>query len=280
MKRRIIVGAGVVVLAAGGVYFAWSPAQIWYHKRALDQIHAEVYSAPSTLSDGLVGYGNGELFDQEDRHKNRLASLGYFFHQRYEMEKVADTGEAHRALWRLVQQEFPDRRYPLLSYPDNVLEVWDLAVHKPAWDAFAQKYNVVDLVVPHGADAADQRNHQPAREQLPVTASVPATDVTKSMLGRWGTDGEPVLIISLDGDRVVISTPPNDTWRMEIHNAKIISDLIHFVQTNYLHSGEAHPFSGVACQSMVKLIDGDTLQFSVNTEHLPEPQVEMLTRLE
>ncbi len=50
--------------------------------------------------------------------------------------------EVHSALWRLVQKEFPDRRYPTLSYPDNVLEVWDHAKYEPKWDAFVAKHNV------------------------------------------------------------------------------------------------------------------------------------------
>ena len=39
-----------------------------------------------------------------------------------------------RLSWRLVQNEFPNRRYPTLSYPDNVLEVWDLAECEAEWD--------------------------------------------------------------------------------------------------------------------------------------------------
>ncbi|MHB8956346.1 MAG: hypothetical protein ACYC4U_25460 [Pirellulaceae bacterium] len=61
------------------------------------------------------------------------------------MENLPDTREVHRAFWRLVQEEFPKRRYPTLTTSDNVLEVWDLAEYEPKWDAFAAKYNVPDF---------------------------------------------------------------------------------------------------------------------------------------
>jgi hypothetical protein len=61
------------------------------------------------------------------------------------MDKLPDTGEVHSAFWRLVQSEFPNRRYPTLSYPDNVLEVWDLAECEAEWDEFVERYNVPDF---------------------------------------------------------------------------------------------------------------------------------------
>jgi hypothetical protein len=61
------------------------------------------------------------------------------------MDKLPDTGEVHSAFWRLVQSEFPNRRYPTLSYPDNVLEVWDLAECEAEWDEFVERHNVPDF---------------------------------------------------------------------------------------------------------------------------------------
>ena len=114
----------------------------------------------------------------------------------------------------------------------------------------------------------------------PVTSSVAATDVTKPMVGQWGVDGEVSLIITLQDDRVVISAPANDTWRMDIHDAKIVNDSIHFVQKNYLHNGDAHPFNGVACNSIAKLIDDDKLEFRLTTVHSPDVESDILTRIE
>jgi hypothetical protein len=61
------------------------------------------------------------------------------------MDKLPDTGEVHSAFWRLVQNEFPNRRYPTLSYPDNVLEVWDLAECEAEWDEFVERHTVPDF---------------------------------------------------------------------------------------------------------------------------------------
>ncbi len=114
----------------------------------------------------------------------------------------------------------------------------------------------------------------------PAASSVAATDVAKSMIGKWGVDGEVALIVTLQDDRVQISAPANDTWRMDIHNAEIVDDTIHFVQKNYLHNGDAHPFNGVACNSVIKLIDQDKLEFATATVDLPDPASEILTRVE
>lgn len=123
------------------------------------------------------------------------------------------------------------------------------------------------------------KSHKLATNDVLATSSVLATDATKAMVGNWGSDGESGLIITLDDDRVIISAPPNDTWHMEIHGTKIVGDSIHFVQKNYLHSEDAHPFNGVDCQSVVELVNDDTLKLRVTTEHSKEPVAEMLTRL-
>ena len=112
-----------------------------------------------------------------------------------------------------------------------------------------------------------------------TTSSVAITDVTKPMVGQWGVGGEAALIISLDGDRVVISTPPNDTWRMDIRDAKIVGESLHFVQENYLHNGTDHPFNGVACNSIAKLIGEDILEFGMTTKSSPEFDSSILTRI-
>ena len=146
MKTRILIATVIFLPLAGATAIIFSkPLQVTYHRRALGRLYEEIYAEPSVTSGGLIGYGDGDQFERQDRHCQRLAELGYFFHERYEMENLPDTGEVHSAFWRLVQKEFPDRRYPTLSYPNNVLEVWDLAEHKPQWDAFVAKHNVPDF---------------------------------------------------------------------------------------------------------------------------------------
>lgn len=121
------------------------PLQVEYHKYSLERLHEAIYDEPTVTSGGLVGYGDGDQFERQEQHCNRLATLGYFFHKRYEMDKLPDTGEVNSAFWRLVQKEFPNRRYPTLSYPDNVLEVWDLAEYEAKWDAFVERHNLPDF---------------------------------------------------------------------------------------------------------------------------------------
>lgn len=146
MKSRwiiFIVGAatvGMLTLAMNS-----RPLEIEYHKYSLERLHEAIYDKPSVTSGGLVGYGDGNQFKRQEQHCNRLATLGYFFHKRYDMDNLPDTGEVHGAFWQLVQNEFPNRRYPTLSYPDNVLEVWDLAECEAEWDEFVDRHNVPDF---------------------------------------------------------------------------------------------------------------------------------------
>jgi hypothetical protein len=122
------------------------PLQIAYHRRALERLHQDIYAEPSVVTlDGLVGYGDSNQFERHDKHCDRLADLGYFFHKRYEMDNLPNTGEVHNAFWRLLQEAFPNRRYPTLSSADNVLKVWDLAEYEQKWDAFVAKHNVPDF---------------------------------------------------------------------------------------------------------------------------------------
>ncbi len=109
---------------------------------------------------------------------------------------------------------------------------------------------------------------------------VESNAITRSMIGEWGTDGKAVLIVAESNGRVVFSAPENDTWRMEVDDAKIEGETVHFTQKHYLLSGEDHPFNGVACNSTTKLVDDDTLEFGMTTKATPEYAAEMLKRIE
>ena len=100
------------------------------------------------------------------------------------------------------------------------------------------------------------------------------------MIGKWGIDGEVTLIVAETDERILFSAPENDTWRMEITDAKIVGDTVRFTQKNYLHSGETHPFNGVACNSIAKLVDEETLEVGVTTKDVPEYGADMLKRIE
>ena len=160
MNTRILIATVVFFILSGAAAIVLTkPLQIVYHRRALEKLHEEIYSEPEPTSFGMVAYGKGDQFERQGKHCQRLAELGYFFHKRYAMENLPDTGEVHSAFWRLIQTEFPGRRYPTLEYPDNVLEVWDLAEYEPEWDAFVAKHNVPDFA---------ERFMQPTNDTEPV----------------------------------------------------------------------------------------------------------------
>ena len=113
-----------------------------------------------------------------------------------------------------------------------------------------------------------------------TTTSVPATDATSQMVGKWGVEGEVSLIVSRADDQIVFSAPENDTWRIDISDARVDGESVAFVQKHFLHNGESHPFNGVACQTTVRLIDSDTMRMTMTTIHSPEPEPELLSRIE
>jgi hypothetical protein len=147
MRTYLAIAASVLVLIAGCLIVVFSrPFQIAYHTRALERLHQEIYAKPSTVPGGLAGFGDKDQFDRQDQHCQRLVELGYFFFKRYEMNNLPDVEGVHKAFWQLVQREFSGSRYHSLSYPHNVLEVWDLAEHQAQWDAFVLKHDVPDFV--------------------------------------------------------------------------------------------------------------------------------------
>ena len=121
-------------------------------------------------------------------------------------------------------------------------------------------------------------NTRPAAKS--VISTVKATDATRQMIGRWGAGGDAAIIFTLQNDNVAISGPPNDTWRIEIHDATIVDDSIHFVQKSYLLNGDDHPFNGVACNSIVTVVDEHSIRLKVSTAQSPELEADMLTRIE
>lgn len=118
-----------------------------------------------------------------------------------------------------------------------------------------------------------------ASDTAPSTASLPATDATSQMIGKWGIEGEVSLIVSAIGDQIVFSAPENDTWQMDISDASVSGESVTFVQKNFLRSGESHPFNGVACETTVRLIDADTMEMKMTSVHSPELEPERLTRI-
>ena len=116
-------------------------------------------------------------------------------------------------------------------------------------------------------------------ENVGTTSSVPATEVTSKMIGTWGLGGQAGLILEQVQDQVVISAPPVEGLRMDISDAKIEGQAIHFVQKNYFLEMDSHPFNGVANNSSIRLIDDNTLEYRIKTIQLPEEYQGVLTRI-
>lgn len=111
-------------------------------------------------------------------------------------------------------------------------------------------------------------------------AAVPATEVTEAMVGKWGNEGNVALVLSRENDRIILATPENKTWRMDISDARIDGALVRYIQKNVLHDGSEHPFNGVLCHTQIQLIDAQTLEMSATTVHSPELRSERLKRIE
>lgn len=134
-------------------------------------------------------------------------------------------------------------------------------------------------------DGTSQAETGPAKADGPPAAQdsvggVPATDATSRMIGTWGVDGQVSLTVSREDGQLVLTPPENEMWRMEISGVVVDGDSVRFVQKHYLHSGDPHPFSGVACNTIIRLIDDDTMELTMTTVHMPEGESASLSRME
>ena len=111
-----------------------------------------------------------------------------------------------------------------------------------------------------------------------TSPSVAATTVTKPMVGKWRSEGQVALIISLVGDRIVLSAPENKAWRIDLSDAQIEDQSVRYVQRHFLHSGGNHPFNGVACNTKIKLVDAQTMELMLTTDNSSQVESELLTR--
>ena len=109
---------------------------------------------------------------------------------------------------------------------------------------------------------------------------MPVTDESAAMVGKWGAEDEVFLIVSRVGDRIVFAAPENDTWRIDISDARLDADAICYTKKDFLRSGEDHPFNGVECNIRIRLIDADTMEMKWTTVRSPDPDAVQLVRIE
>ena len=108
--------------------------------------------------------------------------------------------------------------------------------------------------------------------------SEPENNVIRSMIGHWGdSNGDVRLIVEMDGDQINISMRESDTLRREISDAKIVDESIHFISKSYFLNAPDHPFNGVACDYIVKMVDENRLELDLTNIDTPEPYI--LTRI-
>ena len=93
------------------------------------------------------------------------------------------------------------------------------------------------------------------------------------MAGTWGVGGDERLTIKIFDGTVVISSPEIEEYWIELTNAKISAESIHFVQKHFQRSEELSPFNGVPCNCSIKLIENEKLEFSFVTDLTAETEI-------
>ena len=79
---------------------------------------------------------------------------------------------------------------------------------------------------------------------------------------------------------MVIAAPKSPVWRIEISDAEVDGDSVKFVQKSFLRGGKFHPFNGVACNTIIRMVDANSMEMSITTIHAPEPEQDLLTRID
>jgi hypothetical protein len=110
-----------------------------------------------------------------------------------------------------------------------------------------------------------------------AASSVPLNDTTRPMLGQWLCGEHNVIHLIREDAQVRICFEKNDTWRIDISNAKIVGDEIHFITTHFLRDGSSHPFNGTPCNTIIRHHD-DQLELGMSPEHSPEYDFDRLTK--
>ena len=142
MKKRSATYPLLLIFAALFLAVAFSPfGRIYYHRWRFEATHRKIFDNPITHPGGAVSYGDGELFEQQEFHRERLVDLGYLFHARYDFDQLEAIDGAQPVLFELISGKYPG--IPMLPWVESwdPMEVWDYADRKPEWDAFYKRHN-------------------------------------------------------------------------------------------------------------------------------------------
>lgn len=126
---------------------------VGYHLWRLNHAWENMTEVGVDVTDAVAAY---------EHHLRQLRILGYFFHERYEFDNLSEGPEVHRWLWQQIVRAFPDNRHVTLSYPNNVLEVWDIPARRDDWDRFFVETNCAEA-----ASSASTQRETGTKEEGP-----------------------------------------------------------------------------------------------------------------
>lgn len=151
LSKRTTTASLIVVLLACFFAIASSTAvQVRYHLWRLQATHDAIWSKPTdVLPNGLAGYGNGQLFDRFNYHRNRLTKLGYLFHKTYDFDQLQEIEGATTALFRRYITRSPHAGPLPWVEGSNSIEVWDRPDNEAKWDALHEQHNTPDFAAKH-----------------------------------------------------------------------------------------------------------------------------------
>ena len=103
----------------------------------------------------------------------------------------------------------------------------------------------------------------------------------EKFIGKWMSQGEPLLIVKSEGDSIKLEFPENSAatlWRADFQNIRIEDGKLKFEQLNYRKNGEQHPYNGVVnyCE-MWQESDGK-MYFRVWTDHMKDEPAIVITK--
>ncbi len=98
------------------------------------------------------------------------------------------------------------------------------------------------------------------------------------MLGEWEAEGSNVLAIRAEDDRAVIRYHENDTWLINVLDARVVSNEVRFVTKHYLRDGTSHPFNGVPCECVMEALNTNQLKYGAISEHMSKYEFTVLNR--
>ncbi|MBI5150225.1 MAG: hypothetical protein HZA28_05595 [Candidatus Omnitrophica bacterium] len=113
-----------------------------------------------------------------------------------------------------------------------------------------------------------------------ITSLAFAQDFEK-FIGKWMSQGEPLLVVKSEGDSIKLEFPDNPTWRAEFQNVRIEEDKLKFEQLNYLKDGRQHPFNGVINHCEMWQESDGKMYFRLWTDYMKdEPPTEIIKSTE